>query len=234
MGGQTSKQSKSSNYAITQERYNFLKSNQSKLTNNQKASLKAPANRRFQYKNGEIVNTNHPSMRYNSHNTGRVNGNGKAVKLYSLRPGYTNKNFNKNHMQMNIGEANRKLTMLKDQYANNQNAKDEIDRVLSELNTIKKLPVSEEEKRRKVAQLAQIETKLAQNEKFKKSAQGIALEGAKTVASVTGTVLGLIVNILFAAAQGSGNPGRIHVATHMGPNPARIGGTKKRCMTKKR
>jgi len=226
MGGQTSKQSKSSNYAITQERYNELMSNGSKLTNHQKASLKAPTNRRFQYKNGKIVNTNHPSMRYDSHNTGRVNGNGKPVKLYSLRPGYTNKNFNRNHMQMNLGEAENKLTALKDQYANNPLATNEIDHALSELKGIKTLRVSEEEKRRKVAQLAEIKTKLAQKDKFEQSPQGIAWNGTKTVVSGTLTVLGFIASILLGAAQGAG-PAGVYVATQ-GPGAARIGGTKRR------
>lgn len=228
MGGQSSKQSASSNYAITQNRYNELMSNTSKLTNRQKASLKAPTNRRFQYnKSGQIINTNHPSMRFYTHNTGRVNEKtGKSIKLYSLRPGYTNKNFNKNHMQMNIGEAETKLTMLKDQYASNQSATNEIDRALSELKRIQRMPVSEEEKRRKVAHLAEIKTQLAQKEQFKQSPQGIALESTKTVVSGTLTVLGFIASILLGAAQGSGSAG-MYVATQ-GPGAARIGGTKRR------
>ncbi len=226
MGGQSSKASPSRNYAITQNRYNELMSNGSKLTNRQKASLKAPKNRRFQYsKTGEIINTNEPSKRVTSHNTGRVNENGKPVKLYSLRPGYTNKNFNRNHMQMNLGEAENKLTALKDQYANNPLATNEIDHALSELKGIKTLRVSEEEKRRKVAQLAETKTKLAQKDKFEQSPQGIAWNGTKTVVSGTLTVLGFIASILLGAAQGAG-PAGVYVATQ-GPGAARIGGTKR-------
>lgn len=126
---------------------------------------------------------------------------------------------------MNIGEAETKLTMLKDQYASNQSATNEIDRALSELKRIQRLPVSEEEKRRKVAHLAEIKTQLAQKEQFKQSPQGIALEGTKTVVSGTLTVLGFIASILLGAAQGSG-PAGMYVATQ-GPGAARIGGTKR-------
>jgi F0F1-type ATP synthase assembly protein I len=129
-------------------------------------------------------------------------------------------------MQMNLGEAENKLTALKDQYENNPLAINEIDHALSELNGIKTLRVSEEEKRRKVAQLAETKTKLAQKDKFKQSTRGIIWNGAKTVASATGTVLGFIASILLNASQGSG-PAGIYVATQMGPNPARIGGTKR-------
>lgn len=165
MGGQSSKQSPYRDYAITQNRYNELMSNTSKLTNRQKASLKAPRNRRFQYNtNGQIINTNHPSTRVNITEGKRKNGT--TFKLHSYRPGYTNKNFNRNHMQMNLGEAEDKLTALKDQYANNPLAMNEIDHALSELKGIKTLRVSEEEKRRKVAHLAETKTKLAQKDKF--------------------------------------------------------------------
>lgn len=225
MGGQSSKQSPYRDYAITQNRYNELMSNTSKLTNRQKASLKAPRNRRFQYNtNGQIINTNHPSTRVNITEGKRKNGT--TFKLHSYRPGYTNKNFNRNHMQMNLGEAEDKLTALKNQYANNPLATNQIDHALSELKGIKTLRVSEEEKRRRVAHLAETKTKLAQKDKFEQSPQGIAWNGTKTVVSGTLTVLGFIASILMGAAQGAG-PAGVYVATQ-GPGAARIGGTKRR------
>jgi hypothetical protein len=182
---------------------------------------------RFQLKNGQYVNTNISSERIKE-----ITATNGKTKLYMTQPGYIDASLNKN-MQMNIGVAKNALEKLQSQYANNPDATKQITDVLTKLKDIDELKVNDAEKKRRVYRLAQIETKLAENERIKQTPGGVALEGAKTVASATGTVLGLLVNILFAAAQGSGNPGRAYAATQ-GPGAARIGGSKKRRMTKKR
>jgi len=182
---------------------------------------------RFQLKNGKYVNTNAPSMRMKEITA----PNGKT-KLYMPQPGYMNASLNKS-MQMNIGVAKNALEKLQSQYANNPDATKQITDVLTKLEAIDELKVNDAEKKRRVYRLAQIETKLAENERIKQTPGGIALEGAKTVASATGSVLGLLASILLGAAQGSGAAG-VYSATHMGSNPARIGGSKRRRMTKKR
>ena len=170
------------------------------------------------------VNTN-PYNRYTA-----TNGANKT-KLYMTKPGYINKSFNES-MQMNIDTANIALESLKKQYKNNPSATNEIVHALSELDKIKALPVNNAEKKRRVFRLAQLQTKLAENERIKQTPGGVALEGVKTVASATGSALGFIASILLGAARGSG-PGGVYSSTH-GPGAARIGGTKKRRLTKKR